>query len=211
MINNNIHTNISWNVIHSMFKENPNLFVEHHISSFNTFFSNNIKNIFKDNNPSILHKQYNDKTNDYNLKCHMYFGGKDNSKIMLKTHTYDDDDYPHVIFPNEARLKNKTYGFNIYYDIDIIFQIYKPDKDTYDIEEITLNKLCLGKFPIMIKSNLCILNKLTPTACDNLGECINDNGGYFFIVGTEKVIVCQEQFANNTISKVIDNDITVIC
>ena len=30
MINNNIHTNISWNVIHSMFKENPNLFVEHH-------------------------------------------------------------------------------------------------------------------------------------------------------------------------------------
>ena len=81
MIDNNIHTNISWNIIDSMFKENPNIFVEHHISSYNTFFSSKIRNIFNDNNPSILYKQFNDKTNDYNLKCHMYFGGKDNSKI----------------------------------------------------------------------------------------------------------------------------------
>ena len=200
MINNNIHTNISWNVIHSMFKENPNLFVEHHISSFNTFFSSNIKNIFKDNNPSILNKQYNEQTKDYNLKCNMYFGGKDNSKIYYgKPTIYDDDQYPHIIFPNEARLKNKTYGFNIYYDIDVVFEIYKPDKDSYDIEELTLGKICLGKFPIMLKSNLCILNKLTPNASYNLGECINDKGGYFIIDGKEKVIVCQEQFANNTI------------
>ena len=200
MINNNIHTNISWNVIHSMFKENSNLFVEHHISSYNSFFSSNIKNIFKDNNPSILNKQYNDKTGDYNLKCDLYFGGKDNSKIYYgKPTIYDDDQYPHLIFPNEARLKNKTYGFNIYYDIDVILKIYKPDKDSYDIEEITLSKICLGKFPIMLKSNLCILNKLTPNACYNLGECINDKGGYFIIDGKEKVIVCQEQFANNTI------------
>ncbi len=200
MINNNIHTNISWNIIDSMFKENPNIFVEHHISSYNTFFSSKIRNIFNDNNPSILYKQFNNKLNDYNLKCHMYFGGKDNSKIYYgKPVIYDDNEYSHLLFPNEARLKNKTYGFNIYYDIDVIFQIYNLEKNVYETEELTLYKICLGKFPIMLKSNLCLLNKLSPTASFNLGECINDKGGYFIIDGKEKVIVCQEQFANNTI------------
>ena len=200
MINNNIHTNISWNVIHSMFKENSNLFVEHHISSYNSFFSSNIKNIFKDNNPSILNKQYNDKTGDYNLKCDLYFGGKDNSKIYYgKPTIYDDDQYPHLIFPNEARLKNKTYGFNIYYDIDVILKIYKPDKDSYDIEEITLSKICLGKFPIMLQSNLCVLKQFNKEVRFSMGECRNDLGGYFIIDGKEKAIISQEKFADNMI------------
>ena len=120
MINNNIHTNISWNVIHSMFKENPNLFVEHHISSFNTFFSNNIKNIFKDNNHSILHKQYNDKNNDYNLKSHMYFGGKISQKFIMENQQFAIM-MTILIFSNEARLKIK-HGFNIYYESVLFFK-----------------------------------------------------------------------------------------
>ena len=53
-------------------------------------------------------------------------------------------------------------------------------------------------FPIMLQSDLCVLNNLTPQARYNR-ECINDKGGYFIIDGKEKVIVCQEQFANNAI------------
>jgi DNA-directed RNA polymerase II subunit RPB2 len=49
----------------------------------------------------------------------------------------------------------------------------------------------------MLQSNLCILKSLTPEVRYNMGECRNDYGGYFIIDGKEKVILCQEKFANN--------------
>ena len=57
--------------------------------------------------------------------------------------------------------------------------------------------MLLGKFPLMVKSYLCILNKLSDSTCFNLGECRNDKGGYFIIDGKERSIVCQEGRANN--------------
>ena len=51
----------------------------------------------------------------------------------------------------------------------------------------------------MLKSNLCILNKLSPEITKNMGEDPSDLGGYFIIDGKEKVIVSQEKFADNMI------------
>ena len=52
----------------------------------------------------------------------------------------------------------------------------------------------------MLQSKLCILNGLAPNVRFNMGECKNDPGGYFIIDGKEKVIICQEKFANNTLN-----------
>ena len=65
---------------------------------------------------------------------------------------------------------------------------------------ITIPKIYLGRFPIMLQSKLCILNGLQPAVRFNMGECRNDPGGYFIIDGKEKVIICQEKFANNTLN-----------
>ena len=62
---------------------------------------------------------------------------------------------------------------------------------------MTIEKVLLGKFPLMVKSYLCLLNNLSSSACFNLGECRNDKGGYFIIDGKEKAIVSQEGRANN--------------
>jgi DNA-directed RNA polymerase II subunit RPB2 len=64
-------------------------------------------------------------------------------------------------------------------------------------QTITLEKIYLGRFPIMTHSNLCILNGITTQARFNLGGCRNDFGGYFIIDGKEKCIVSQEKFADN--------------
>ena len=46
---------------------------------------------------------------------------------------------------------------------------------------------------------MCILKSLSPEVRYNMGECRNDKGGYFIIDGKEKVIICQEKFADNTL------------
>jgi len=191
------HTKISWNVIDKMLS-NSNVLVEHHISSYNNFFSSSIKQIFNDNNPVNIYKKYNNELTDYDLKCELFFGGKDGSKLYIGKPILYENEYTHLLYPNEARLKNKTYGFNIYYDIDIEFIIRKTDNTIQNIS-ITLEQINLGKFPIMLHSNFCLLNNLPYNSKYFMGECINDKGGYFIIDGKEKVIVCQEQFANNSL------------
>ena len=51
--------------------------------------------------------------------------------------------------------------------------------------------------PIMVKSQLCILNNLDDTKCSEFGECPYDQGGYFIIKGKEKVFLSQEKKINN--------------
>ena len=55
----------------------------------------------------------------------------------------------------------------------------------------------LGKIPIMVQSDFCVLSKLPRELRFSLGECRNEQGGYFIISGKEKVIITQEKFADN--------------
>ena len=99
------------------------------------------------------------------------------------------------MYPNEARLRNMTYGITIHYDVDVDFIFYNGDeKKTHSI---VLDKIYLGRFPIMLQSELCILNTMTKEVRFNAGECRNDYGGYFIIDGKEKLIIPQEKFADN--------------
>lgn len=263
-----------WNVINKYFEENPQSLVRHHTESYNDFFKNGIFQIFKEKNPLRIGTKYDEKLNDYRSQCIMYFGGKDGSKIYYGKPVIYDDNNSHYMFPNEARLRNMTYGMTIHYDIEVEFidildegqapnpvgpeemfeggsatnisefknlkevrsEDLQPTDETEQegglpprrktkkladqltteqtalIRELTeksmistnkqsrtivLEKIFLGKFPIMVQSNYCVLSGLPRDVRHTMGECLNDVGGYFIIDGKEKTVVSQEKFGDN--------------
>jgi len=188
-----------WDIIDKFFTDNRYCLVEHHLKSYNKFFESDIFNIFREKNPIKILKEFNSKTNDYDLQCYMYIGGKTGKKIYYGKPVIFDEENVHFMYPNEARLRDMTYGFTIHYDIEIDFVI-KNEAGEYVNSSMTLEKIYLGKVPIMLHSNMCILNNMSREFCFNAGECKNDRGGYFIIDGKEKAIICQEQFANNMIN-----------
>ena len=257
---------IIWDLIDKMFKENPDSLVSHHIDSYNDFFKHGIFQIFKEKNPVRIVSNYDDKIGEYKNQCLMYFGGKSGDKIHFgKPIIYDDKDNSHYMYPNEARLRNMTYGMTIHYDIDVEYidilnEGESPyivggviEEDEYELKQdfqnfketgiigggpapkttrkkrnhqqyavtpafatamrkatedsmsepnvqkriIPIENVYLGKFPIMVQSDFCILKGLTPEVRHTMGECRRDLGGYFIIQGKEKTVVCQEKFADN--------------
>jgi len=198
---------ISWNLIDKYFKDNPYNLVAHHLDSYNDFFSKGIFQIFKENNPIRFVERESDELEkrrapgDAPKECLLYLGGKNGDKIYFgKPVIYDEDKetfkpYAHYMYPNDARLRNMTYGITIHYDVDAVFN-FSNDSETIT-ETRTFEKIYLGRFPIMLHSNLCILRGMSREVRFNAGECRNDFGGYFIINGKEKVILCQEKFADN--------------
>ena len=196
-------SNISWRLIDKYFKDNPSNLVAHHLDSYNDFYSSGINNIFRENNPiRFIEREEKKKAGEENdgemrNECSLYLGGKDGNRIYFgKPIIYDDNDKgAHYMYPNDARLRNMTYGITIHYDVEVDFVFFEGEERK--THSILLKKVYLGRFPIMLQSNLCILSGLTSEVRYNMGECKNDYGGYFIIDGKEKVIVPQEKFANN--------------
>ena len=108
-----------WKIIHKYFEDNPQSLVRHHIESYDDFFQKGIQQVFKNKNPLIINTMYDEKIQDYKHKCIMYFGGKNADKIYFGKPVIYDNNNSHYMFPNEARMRNMTYGMTIHYDIEI--------------------------------------------------------------------------------------------
>ena len=190
------YTNTTWNIIETFFNDNPQILVKHHIDSYNDFFRTGLKQILKERNPIILQKEQNPDTKQYKYRCELYLGGIDGSKVYYGKPVIYDENREHLMYPNEARLRNMNYGMTIHYDLEVKYFI-EDDEGKVNESMETYHSLFLGRFPIMLQSELCILNGLNREVRYNMGECRNDYGGYFIIDGKEKVIISQEKFADN--------------
>ena len=196
IIGNINHEEIAWKIIDKFFAQDPNMLVKHHLESYNDFFNNKIHNIFKEKNPILIMKEQDEDTKEYKYKAELYIGGSSGKLIYFGKPVIYDEHREHYMFPNEARLRNMTYALTIHVDVEIVYYIMNED-GTYTETKSLLEKIYLGKFPIMLNSDLCVLNKLDNITKFNMGECRNDKGGYFIIDGKEKVLISQEKFADN--------------
>ena len=191
---------VSWKLIDKYFQDNPYNLVAHHLDSYNDFFSNGIFKIFRENNPIRFIEREDEKgeNKEKRNQALLYLGGKDGMKLYFgKPVIYDDQDRAHYMYPNDARLRNMTYGVSIHYDVEVDYIFYDSETGEEQKKTSLLEKIYLGRFPIMLQSNLCVLKNLATDVRFNMGECRNDYGGYFIIDGKEKSIVSQEKFADN--------------
>jgi len=92
------------------------------------------------------------------------------------------------LYPQEARTSGYSYTADIYVDMVL-------NKDSMGEER--LDKIFLGKVPVMLGSELDWITGKSPEERGKLGEGLNDPFGYFIIKGSEKIILIQEKLRAN--------------
>ena len=108
---------------------------------------------------------------------------------VQKPRTTEADGSPRVIFPMEARIRNRTYSAPIYLTMRMLRR---------DVEQ-DVKKTYIGEMPIMLKSNRCWLEGKSEEELTEFGEDPLDFGGYFIINGSEKALMTQEVLASDRV------------
>lgn len=195
----------TWFIIDSYFKSEPEYIGRHHIDSYNDFIDKKLPQIFKEHSKQIVYRDGIPTDSKYRYSANIYMGGKDGTKFYIGKPTIYDHETKEmrILYPNEARLKNITYGCDVYYDLEVEYSLLDEDTGKYIYKNLKppesefMKKKFLTRLPIMLHSKLCALNNLSQPMKQNLGEGKYDPGGYFIFDGKEKVIVCQERTVEN--------------
>jgi DNA-directed RNA polymerase II subunit RPB2 len=105
------------------------------------------------------------------------------------------------MYPNDARLRNLTYAAPIYTDIIATYTMRVPRLDGGEpiitVSRRTLPHVQVGRIPVLVGSDYCVLRDTPEKTPRELGECSEDIGGYFIIQGGERVIISQERMSEN--------------
>ncbi len=158
-------------LIKSFIQENG--LVNHQISSFNDFIDNGLQKIVTEIgtiNPEIENYEIRLDKISVGVPC-----VKEANGTIRK------------VFPNETRLRDLTYSAPLLLSMT-------PIKNGTELEQI---ETPIGDFPIMLRSNKCLLDGLTYEEIVKAGEDPEDPGGYFVVNGTERVLVLVEDLSAN--------------
>jgi len=199
VIEQNPYIEDPWTVIESYFKDQYlNKLVRHQLESYNNFVGYQIIKTIEMFNPVHIKSEedYDNKSGKYFLEMFITF---ENFHIY-RPQIHENNGAIKLMFPQEARLRNFTYASAMTIDINIKYII----RDGDNLENVktlykTLPKIHIGKLPIMLKSNICVLNQYKYVDTQYTGECKYNSGGYFIINGSEKTILGQERAAENRV------------
>jgi DNA-directed RNA polymerase beta subunit len=198
-IENDKYIETPWTIIDSYFKDHYlERLVRHQLESYNNFVGYQIiKTIEMFNKVHIKSENdYEPQSGKYALEIFITF---ENFNIY-RPQIHENNGAIKLMFPQEARLRNFTYASAMTIDLNIKYLIRSGENlNETKILHKTLPKIHIGKLPIMLRSNICVLNQYKYVDNDNIGECRYDTGGYFIINGSEKTVLGQERAAENRI------------
>jgi len=193
-IRNPMHQEDSWVVIDSFFQEKGLVFQQ--LGSYDQFIVFEMQRIIDAQTPieCVPSDQYNPEERFATNKVYKWRFGQ----LHFNKPTQDEPDgTTRMLTPREARLRNTSYAAPVY--VDIIQEVYQLNEDgsrTLEQED-TFNKVFLMRMPIMVRTEYCWLKNANDRLLTEFGECPLDQGGYFIINGSEKVLIALERMANN--------------
>ena len=102
------------------------------------------------------------------------------------------------LIPYSARVRNFSYFSSLAVDITItVTWLFGNGFNCVEKKSKQLTKVSLGKIPTMLFSQACLFKSRPNMLPEDFGECKYENGGYFIVNGSEKVVVAQERQAEN--------------
>ena len=217
-------SDIRWDAIESYFKNDYMLnMVRHQIESYNHLIDVQLEKTIKMFNPIHIRYNLNDSVQENHQQNHQHSHNEPfrstipapSSSSNPANHTieieicfenyaifrpqiHENNGATKIMFPQEARARNFTYSSSIMVDVHIKYKVCR-NGELNEYNRIIPN-ISIGKIPIMLKSNGCILKQYEHFNYDVKMECRHDPGGYFIINGSEKTVLSQERAAENKIS-----------
>jgi DNA-directed RNA polymerase II subunit RPB2 len=210
---------LSENLIKLYFKTNDYPYTRHHIESYDQFLSQDLEAVIRAQNPIMLlndsrEREVVSKSNYYQYKAEIFIGGMKGDRLYIGTPTISLQDSKEIrlLFPNEARLRNLTYAAQVEADIVVRITYTTPNTEKRGVTttEVILDpakdtaysylaKFPVFRIPIMLHSRYCLLYAKPQIFLKEAGECQYDNGGYFIVDGSEKVLITHQEQAFNTL------------
>ena len=175
-----------WNLIRLYTESYPKFWVKHQLESYNKFIETDIEHLLTKDEYVLLLKQVGNKIykNIFTIE---------NIRFTLPVKEQNEKDVitsPQDIYNNSLTYESKLYGTII--QKQIIIDVYEK---TEKINIIDKKEIVLAYIPVMYYSNLCLLNNKDYQQLDHR----YNNGGYFLVNGSEKVLVSQERMVNNRV------------
>ncbi|WJX29898.1 DNA-dependent RNA polymerase II [Trifolium repens] len=184
----------AWTVISSYFETKA--LVRQQLDSFDEFIQNTMQEIVDESADIVIRpeSQHNPgQQSDFVETVYKISFGQIYLSQPLMT---ESDGETSTLFPKAARLRNLTYSAPLY--VDVSKSVIKKEHDGEEVTETqNFTKVYIGKVPIMLRSSYCTLYQKNEQDLTELGECPYDQGGYFIINGSEKVIIAQEKMSTN--------------
>jgi DNA-directed RNA polymerase II subunit RPB2 len=187
-----VHSKTLREVIDALFWSSDSFLATHQIESFNSFIDELIETIIKQYNPITIYGVYNEEYGKHEHEIRMSFS----NALLQSPMIYEIDGSMSQMSPKVALQRSMSYSSNLH--TDVLIETTSRSGYRFENEEVktkTLEKILIGKIPIMVKSRYCN-GQDSLTSKEN---CQMDIGGYFIITGSEKVIIAQERQAENKI------------
>jgi DNA-directed RNA polymerase II subunit RPB2 len=199
-IENDDYIETPWEIIESYFRGQPlERFVRHQLESYNNFVGYQIIKTIEMFNPVHIasEQDYDPVSKKHSLEVFITF---ENFNIY-RPQIHENNGAIKLMFPQEARLRNFTYASSTTIDVNIKYVVRNgPNLEIMQTFYKTIPKVHIGKLPIMLKSNICVLSQYKHFENTQTGECKFDAGGYFIINGSEKTVLGQERSAENRVN-----------
>ena len=214
----NPNTILSRKLLETYFQTFDYPFVRHHIDSFDNFLVQDIPAIIKSNNPFLLLKQLIPNTNTYKYRLEIFIGGLSGTEIEIGTPTISlqKTREVRVLFPNEARLRNLTYASTVYANVYVRVTLADESggsggsggnggsegnggsDENSNVLTREYKRMPIFQIPILLHSRFCMLHGKPASFLKEAGECPQDQGGYFVVEGSEKILITRQEQAFNT-------------